>query len=124
MIQLLLTVHPWVAYITIAWMLLAAVYGLASHRRHTTYMPSHYKAILLIGAALLMLQVLLGLALLAWGFRPSSLLHIFIYGALSPLLLPGTYLYTRQQGRNHPNLAFSVVSLFLFAFLIRGTFTG
>jgi hypothetical protein len=124
MIQLLLTVHPWTAYITIAWMLLAAVYGLASHRRHTTYMPSRYKAILLVGAALLMLQVLLGLALLAWGLRPSSLLHIFIYGALSPVLLPGAYLYTRQKGRNHPNLAFGVVSLFLFAFLIRGTFTG
>ncbi len=124
MIQLLLTVHSWDAYISIAWMLLAAVYGLASHRRHPNYVPSRYKVILLVGAALLMLQVLLGLALLAWGLRPSSLLHIFIYGALSPLLLPGAYLYTRQQGRNHPNLAFGVVSLFLFAFLVRGTFTA
>ncbi|MDO8751313.1 MAG: hypothetical protein Q7K03_09265, partial [Dehalococcoidia bacterium] len=100
------------------------IYGLALHQRHITYVPSRYKAILLIGVALLMLQVLLGLALLAWGLRPASSLHIFIYGALPPLLLPWTYLYTRQEGKRHPNLAFGVVSLFLFAFLIRGMFTA
>ena len=58
------------------------------------------------------------------GLRPGSVLHIAIYGALSPILLPGAYLYVRQQGGNHPNLAFGLVSLFLFAFLIRGTFTA
>ncbi len=124
MINLLLTAHRWDAYISIAWMLLSAVYGLALHRRHITYVPSRYKAILLIGAALLMLQVPLGLSVLTKGVRPSSLLHIFIYGALSPLLLPGTYMYTRQQGAGHRNLAFGLVSLFLFAFLIRGVFTA
>ncbi len=124
MVELMLMAHRWEAYGTIAWMLLAAVYGLASHRKHLAHVPSRYKAILIIGAAMLILQALLGLPLLAWGLRPSSLLHIFIYGALSPLLLPGAYLYTRQQGKSHPNLAFGLVSLFLFAFLIRGTFTG
>lgn len=120
----LLALHRADAYFSIAWMLLSAVYGLALHRRHITYVPPRYKAILLIGSALLTLQVPLGLALLALGLRPSSILHIFIYGSLSPLLLPGAYLYTRQQGKRHPNLAFGLISLFLFAFLIRGTFTA
>ncbi|MDO8749790.1 MAG: hypothetical protein Q7K03_01405 [Dehalococcoidia bacterium] len=124
MINILLMAHRWDAYISIAWMLLAAVYGLASHRRQPTNVPPRYKAILITGGSLLLLQVLLGLALLAWGLNPASSLHIFAYGALSPLVLPWAYMYTRQEGKRHPNLVFGVVSLFLFAFLIRGTFTG
>ena len=130
MITLLLIAHRWEAYATIAWMLASAAYGLALHRRSLSDTPPRYKAVLcykavlFVGEGLLVAQVLLGLSLLASGLHPASLLHIVIYGALSPLLLPGAYLYARQQGRKHPYLAFGLVSLFLFAFLIRGTFTG
>ena len=124
MTELLLTLHRADAYLSIGWMLIAGIYGLAAHRSHRNYVSHRYRAVLIFGAMLLVLQVVLGLSILASGLRPLSPLHIFIYGALSPLLLPGTYMYTRQQGRNHPNLAFGLVSLFLFAFLIRGTFTA
>ena len=124
MTELLLTLHRTDAYLSIGWMLIAGIYGLASHRRHRAYVSSGYKAVLIVGAALLAVQVALGLSLLLSGLRPGSALHIAIYGALSPLLLPGAYLYVRQQGGSHPNLAFGLVSLFLFAFLIRGTFTA
>ena len=124
MIELLLTLHRTDAYVSIGWMLIAGVYGLASHRNHRAFLSPRYRAVLIFGAILLVLQVVVGLSLLTSGLRPPSPLHIFIYGVLSPFLLPGTYMYTRQQGRDHPNLAFGLVSLFLFAFLIRGTFTG
>ncbi len=124
MTELLLTLHRADAYLSIAWMFVAGVYGMASHRSHREHVTPRYRAVLIAGAALLALQVVLGLPLLALGLRPASALHIFIYGALSPLLLPGAYLYIRRQGTGHPNLAFGLVSLFLAAFLIRGMFTA
>ena len=124
MTDLLLTLHRTDAYVSIGWMLIAGIYGLAAHRSHRTFLSPRYRAVLIFGAILLVLQVVVGLSLLTSGLRPPSPLHIFIYGALSPLLLPGAYMYTRQQGRDHPNLAYGLVCLFLSAFLIRGTFTG
>lgn len=124
MTDLLLTLHRTDAYVSIGWMLLSALYGFTSHREHPSHLSRRYKIVLSIGAATLALQVVLGLLLLWSGLRPSSPLHVFIYGALPPLLLPGAYMYTRRQGRNHPNLAYGLVSLFLFALLIRGLFTA
>ncbi len=124
MTDLVLILHRADAYLSIGWMLMAGIYGLASHRSHRAYVSRQYKVVLVVGVTLLALQIVLGLPLLTLGLRPASSLHIFIYGALSPLLLPGTYLYIRQQGKDHPNLAFGLVSLFLFAFLIRGLFTA
>ncbi len=105
-------------------MLGSAIYGFRSHRQNPVLVPLQYQAVLTAATILLLLQVVLGLSLLASGLRPASSLHIFIYGALPPLVLPATYLYARQQGKNHANLAFALASLFLFGFLIRATFTG
>lgn len=124
MLSILLTLHRVDAFLGIGMMLVAAVAGFIAHRRDPVYVPPLYRWWLAAGAAVLGLQVLLGSALLASGLRPSDILHIAIYGALSPLVIPGAYLYTRGRGRGHPNLAFGLVSLFLFGFLIRGLFTG
>jgi len=124
MTDLVLNLHRADAYLSIGWMLIAGIYGLASHQSHRTYVSRKYKVVLVVGTILLALQIMLGLSLLTLGLRPASPLHIFIYGALSPLLLPGTYLYIRRQGNDHPNLAFGLVTLFLFAFLTRGIFTA
>lgn len=124
MTELLLTLHRWDAYLSIVLMLVSGLYGLALHWRHYSFIPREYKVLLVAGATLLVLQVFFGLSLLASGLRPAPLLHMLIYGALSPLILPGTYAYIRQQGSKHPNLAFGLASLFLFAFLIRGVFTA
>lgn len=105
-------------------MLASAVYGFTSHRRHPSYISKGYRVLLIAGATVLALQVLLGLSLLANGLRPRTILHIIIYGAFSPLILPGAYFYTRGRGKSHSNLAFALVSLFLSAFLVRALFTG
>ncbi|MBI2172292.1 MAG: hypothetical protein HYU30_09830 [Chloroflexi bacterium] len=124
MTSLLLALHTADAYLAIALMGIAAVYGLAAHRRRPASVSPGYRAVLIAGAAVLALQVLIGLAMLASGLRSSTVLHIAIYGALSPLALPGAYFYVRGRGRGHPNLAFALASLFLFAFLIRALFTA
>lgn len=123
MTTLLLTLHIADAYLAIALMGIAAFYGLAAHRRHPVSVSRGYRALLIGGAAVLALQAPIGLAMLASGLRPADVLHIAVYGALSPLVLPGAYFYVRGRGRGHPNLAFALVSLFLFAFLIRALFT-
>ncbi|MBI4312347.1 MAG: hypothetical protein HY681_11280 [Chloroflexi bacterium] len=124
MTSFLLALHRADAYLAIALMLVAAVHGLAGHRRHPTVISRQYRNVLLAGAAILAFQVVIGLSMLAGGLRPSTIVHIIIYGALSPLILPGAYFYVRGRGKSHPNMAFALVSLFLFAFLIRGLFTG
>ena len=105
-------------------MLIAAIYGFVSHRHNPRHISAGYRKVLVLGGSVLLLQVFIGLTMLATGFRPSEILHIAIYGALSPLIMPATYLYTRGRGKNHPNLAFALVTLFLIGFLIRGSFTG
>ncbi|PKB66786.1 MAG: hypothetical protein BZY82_04870 [SAR202 cluster bacterium Io17-Chloro-G3] len=122
--SILLSLHQIDAYMGIAIMLVAAIYGFVSHRRDPRHISAGYKRLLILGGSVLLIQVIIGLTMLATGLRPSEILHIAIYGALSPLVIPATYLYTRGRGRNHPNLAFGLVTLFLMGFLIRGTYTG
>ena len=124
MATILLTLHRTDAYLAIGLMFVAAVYGFVSHRRHPQVVSRQYRIILIAGTIILAFQALLGLSMLASGLRPANILHIAIYGALSPLILPGAYFYVRGRGRSHPNLAFALVSLFLFGFLIRALFTG
>jgi hypothetical protein len=124
MTPLLLFLHSADSYLAIGLMLVAALHGIRSHLRHPAYLSRSYQTLLIAGATVLALQVVLGVSLLVSGLRPSDILHIVIYGALSPLILPGAYMYTRGQGKGHPNLAFGLVCLFLAGFLIRGTFTG
>jgi hypothetical protein len=73
---------------------------------------------------MLALQVVLGLWLLLSGFRPATPLHAFLYGGLSILVLPSTYLYIRKYGHDRSNMAFAMISLFLAVFLIRAAGTG
>ncbi|GEM_PF-4205521 len=124
MTNVLLVLHRADAYSAILLMALGAVYGFVGHRRHPTTITRPYRAILIGGAIVLGGQALIGLAMLAGGLRPTTILHIIIYGTLSPLILPGAYFYTRGRGKTHPNMAFALVSLFLCAFLIRALFTG
>ncbi len=120
----LLAAHRTLAYVTLAWMVVCAVYGVISHRRNPTLLSPVYRAVLGAGATMLALQVVLGLWLLLSGFRPASPLHIFLYGGLSALVLPFTYIYIRKYGHDRPNLAFAMISLFLAVFLVRAVGTG
>lgn len=120
----LLAAHRTLAYVTIAWMVICAAYGVVSHRRNPTLLSPAYRAVLGAGATMLALQVVLGPWLLLSGFRPAAPLHIFLYGGLSILVLPGTYIYIRKYGHDRPNMAFAMVSLFLAVFLVRAAGTG
>ncbi len=73
---------------------------------------------------MLALQAVPGFWFLLSGFRPATPLHIFLYGGLSFLVLPGTYLYIRKYGHDRPNMAFAMISLFLAVFLVRAAGTG
>jgi heme A synthase len=120
----LLAAHRTLAYVTIAWMVVCAAYGVVSHHRNPTLLSPAYRAVLGAGATMLALQAVLGLWLLLSGFRPATPLHTFLYGGLSFLVLPGTYLYIRKYGHDRPNMAFAMISLFLAVFLVRAAGTG
>jgi hypothetical protein len=122
--EIILILHRTNAYLSILCMLIAGIFGIASLQHGQKQLSSSYKIILIAAEALIAAQITFGISLLISGFWPTSSLHIFIYGALSPLLLPGAYIYYKQHRTKNPNLIFGVVSLFLCAFLIRATFTS
>lgn len=124
MAEILLILHHTNAYLSIICMLMAGIFGVTSHKRGQKQLSNNYKIILIAAEALIATQITFGISLLLSGFWPASSLHIFIYGALSPLLLPGAYIYYKQHPKKNPNLIFGIVSLFLCAFLIRATFTA
>ena len=106
------------------WMLLVGVWGITRHWRGETEISRSYGRALWLAGTLPVLQALLGIALLLQGQRPSTLLHVLLYGTLAPLVLPIVYLYTQRRGHEHPALAFGLACVFQTAFLWRAIATA
>ncbi len=122
--EALLQWHRLEAYAMLLWMLLVGIWGIIGHLRGQRAIGASYRRALWLAAALPVLQALLGIALLVQGHRPSSILHVLLYGTLAPLVLPVVYLYVQRRGHEHPALAFGLACVFQVAFLWRGISTA
>jgi len=78
---------------------------------------------LIIGQVLVAVQVLLGVALLADGFRPGQSVH-YLYGATAILIMPFAWSYMRERNPREGLLMYSLVALFIFGVAIRAMTTG
>ena len=106
------------------WMLIAGIWGIARQMRGHTLVSRSYGRALWLAGALPIVQALLGMALLLQGYQPGNVLHVLLYGALAPLVLPVVYLYTQRRGQEHPALAFGLACIFQVAFLWRAISTA
>ena len=98
------------------------VWGLASFVRGGTLSGSLAGA-LAIGQALIAVQVLAGLALVAGGRRSPSPVH-YLYGVTAVLVLPFVWSYLRSRDRRQALLFYSLLTLFIAGLAVRGMTTG
>lgn len=78
---------------------------------------------IMIGEGLAVIQAVLGIILVLSGRAPGRVIH-FLYGALTVLLWPATFGYTRNQSGQRETLAWLLVSAFMFGLAIRAYMTG
>lgn len=113
MIELILTIHHYNAYLIILAGLVVGIWGLILYFTHRPMLRSWRNA-LLIAAGLGLLQGLLGLLLVALGLKPGLptderyYLH-YVYGALVALGIPIAYSYA--SGNKNPRLEILIYSL-------------
>lgn len=98
------------------------LWGLASWLRGGSLSGSQAGA-LAIGEALVLLQVLAGVALFFAGFRPPTVTH-YLYGFTGILAIPFAWSYYRDRDQRSALLVYSLISLFIFGLAIRGIGTG
>ncbi|MHB8323775.1 MAG: hypothetical protein ACYDEA_12950 [Candidatus Dormibacteria bacterium] len=105
--------HQKLAVALIALGLVGAVWGFWGWRRNGAT-SSGLRALLLFCEAVVLIEDLLGLILLAQGFRPHNLGFHLMYGAISALVIPVVWLLSSRRSPRSEALYMSLGSL-LFA---------
>lgn len=123
MLSQLRELHSRNALLIIFSVLACGLWGVGNHWRGQPMSRAYLLA--LAGVEMLMaLQAFMGTEMAFSGLRPSSILHLLLYGPLSLLALPGAYVYTRRQKTQRLPLVFGLTCLLLFGLSIRASFTG
>ncbi len=78
---------------------------------------------LVIGQALVVVQVLAGVVLVVLGGRPPATTH-YLYGATGILALPFAWSYLRDRDQRQALIVYSLLALFIAGLAIRGITTG
>jgi hypothetical protein len=105
--------HQKLAVALIVLGLAGAIWGLWGWRRNGMIAPG-LRAFLLLCEALVLIQDLLGLLLLAQGHRPSNLVFHLMYGAISAMVIPVVWVLSARSSAKTEALYMSLGSL-LFA---------
>ena len=78
---------------------------------------------LVIGEALVLVQVLAGVLLVVVGGRPPDATH-YLYGATGVLVLPFAWSYLRDRDQRQALIVYSLLALFIAGLAVRGVTTG
>jgi nitric oxide reductase large subunit len=103
-------------------MLAMGIWGLFGYVRGQAVSGS-YAGSLVIAEALIVVQVLAGILLLATGLRPPSTTH-YLYGISAILVLPFAWSYYRDRDQRQALLIYSLIAFFVFGLAVRGVMTG
>jgi heme A synthase len=114
--------HMRIALALVLYYAAVGIWGVVLAIRKSSISPG-YRGALIIGVALAVIQVLIGLLLLATqAGRPVDNLH-YLYGASVILTLPLVAAYIVDKNISRP-LAFGLASLFMAGLAIRAITTG
>lgn len=120
--DILLVLHDRFAVSVMLFMGAAGFWGLFSFIRGQSLSGS-LGGTLVIGEALIILQVVAGLALVVGGARPADTMH-YLYGASAILSLPFAWSFMRNRDQRQALLVYSLVALFIAGLAIRGMTTA
>lgn len=121
-VNFLLLLHDRLSITVILFWGAVGLWGLVSWIRGGSLSGSQAGA-LAIGEALVIIQVLAGVALFLGGHRPPTSTH-YLYGATGILAIPFAWSYYRVRDQRSALLVYSLIALFIFGLAIRGITTG
>ncbi len=114
--------HDRLATSVLIFMSAVGFWGLWSFLRGGTLSGSLAGA-LVIGQALVAVQIVAGVALYLGGRRPASPVH-YLYGITAVLVLPFVWSYLRDRDQRLALLYYSLLTLFVAGLAVRGMTTG
>ena len=114
--------HGRFAVAAVLYMIVVGVWGVVSYFRRSGISGS-FRGTLFIGEGMLVIEAILGMALLATGHRPPDKLH-FLYGALAPLILPLSVSVAKTRPPRQVPLIYGVAALLIVGLAIRAIVTG
>ena len=108
-----------VQYYVIAMML----WGLWRYWRKETFSSSYWGSVI-IAAALILGQGLLGSYLWLRGGRPAQDVMHILYGLVGVLALPATFVYSKGRDDRRTTLVYALVFMALIGIFLRAVYTG
>ena len=114
--------HARLGNTALLFILVCGLWGIMGYLRRQP-ISSSYAGTLVIGEGLLLVQAAIGVLLLLGGGRPERGVHI-LYGVLTGLCLPGTFVYTQGRQSRAESLIYGLVGLFIFALALRARITS
>ena len=120
--EILQLVHGRLATTVALYMAALGIWGLVSYLRGGT-LSSSYSGALVIGEALVIIQVAAGVSLFATGVPIPGSIH-YLYGLTAVLVLPFAWSYFRNRDQRQALLMYSLITLFTFGLAIRGILTS
>lgn len=118
----LFLLHDRLATTTMLYMAAVGVWGLVAYVRGQSLSGS-FGGALVLGEALVLVQVGAGLLLLGGGARSPDAVH-YLYGITAILVLPFAWSYLRHRDQRQALLVYSLIALFIFGLAIRGAMTA
>ena len=115
-------IHDRLAVTVTLFMAAVGVWGIVAYVRGQSLSGS-FAGALVIGEALVLVQVVAGATVLVWGARPPSATH-YLYGITAILALPFAWSWLRGRSQRQALLIYSLVALFIFGLAVRGMITG
>ncbi|HEX8918839.1 MAG TPA: hypothetical protein VF898_10060 [Chloroflexota bacterium] len=116
------TFHSNWALVVVIYSVFMAVWGFFLYVRGSQP-TGGYLGALAIDFGVIVIQGLVGVALVIGGHRPHDNLH-FLYGFVSLLTLPAAYSYSEKGTTRRDSLVFGLAALLLVGLAIRGMMTG
>lgn len=120
--MVLTDVHCRVGLAVIFFAFALGVWGVIAFLRGMGVTGSYFGA-LIIGEILIIVQALIGVALVVTGHFPMDGLH-FLYGVVIPLAWAAVYVYTRGAQTKREMIIYALMSFFVMGLGIRGIMTG
>jgi hypothetical protein len=121
-VSILKFLHGYGARALLIFALALAIWGTYLYFRNRE-LPGGYRSSYLIMAGLSAVQGLIGLVALAFGARPTELLHI-VYGIFAVVFLPGAYVYAQGGTRRRETVIIAGAAWVVSIAYFRGISTG
>lgn len=122
MTDFLVFLHGYGARALVAFAVVLGIWGTYSYFRDHK-LSGGFRSSYLIMAGLSAVQGLIGLVALAFGARPTELLHI-VYGIFAVVFLPGAYVYAQGGTRRRETVIIAGAAWVVSIAYFRGISTG